>query len=39
MNAAGVNLKDKETRGDGAGASASIVLRDGFRHAGTYMTI
>jgi hypothetical protein len=33
VNAAGVDLKDKETRGDGAGDSASIVLLDGFRHA------
>jgi hypothetical protein len=32
VNAAGVQLKNKETRGDGAGASASIVLFDGFRH-------
>ena len=32
VNAAGVQFKDKETRDDGAGASASIVLRDGFRH-------
>src|SRR6266576_6928985 len=32
MNAAGVQLKNKETRGDGAGAGASIVLHDGFRH-------
>src|SRR5882724_9237579 len=32
MNAAGVNLEDKETRSDGVGASGSIVLLDGFRH-------
>src|SRR5258705_11364833 len=32
VNAAGVQLKDKETRDDGAGASASIFLLDGFRH-------
>jgi hypothetical protein len=32
VNAAGVNFKDKETRGDGDGAGASIVLLDGFRH-------
>jgi hypothetical protein len=29
---AGVQLKDKETGSDGAGASNSIVLLDGFRH-------
>ena len=32
VNAAGVNLEDKETRSGGAGDSASIVLLDGFRH-------
>src|SRR5882724_12775292 len=32
VNAAGVNFKDKETRDDGAGDSASIVLLEGFRH-------
>src|SRR5712664_3408931 len=32
VNAAGVQLKNKETRDDGADASASIVLLDGFRH-------
>jgi hypothetical protein len=32
VNAAGVQLKDKETRDDGAGTSASVVLFDGFRH-------
>ena len=32
VNAAGVQLKNKETRGDGAGASPSIDLLDGFRH-------
>src|SRR6202051_1232883 len=32
VNATGVQLKNKETRGDGAGANASIVLPDGFRH-------
>jgi len=31
VNAAGIQLKDKQTRGDGAGAGDSIVL-DGFRH-------
>jgi hypothetical protein len=32
VNAAGVQLKHKETREDGARLSASIVLLDGFRH-------
>src|SRR6185369_1895873 len=32
VNAAGINLEDKETRSGGAGDSASIVLLDGFRH-------
>src|SRR6266581_1973410 len=32
VNAAGVQLKYKETSGDGAGTSASIALLDGFRH-------
>jgi hypothetical protein len=32
VNAAGVNFKDEETRDDGAGDSASIVLLEGFRH-------
>src|SRR5713226_6530353 len=32
VNAAGVQLKHKETRCDGAGANASIVLLGGFRH-------
>jgi hypothetical protein len=32
VNAAGVQLKNKETRGDGAGDSGSIVFLDGFRH-------
>src|SRR5258708_25489141 len=32
VNVAGVQLKDKETGSDGAGASNSIVLLDGFRH-------
>ena len=32
VDATGVQFKDKETRSDGAGASASIVLLGGFRH-------
>ena len=32
VNAAGVQFKDKQTRDDSAGASASIFLRDCFRH-------
>ena len=32
VNAAGVQLEDKETRGDGAGVGGSIVLLDGFGH-------
>src|SRR5258706_8075858 len=38
VNTAGVQLKHKETRDDGAGASASIVLLDGFRHVAPCMT-
>src|SRR5882724_1950220 len=33
VNAAGVQFKDKQTRDDSAGASASIASCDGFRHA------
>jgi len=32
VNATGVQLKDKETWTDGAGASAWIAALDGFRH-------
>jgi len=32
VNAAGVRLKEEQTRDDGAGGSASIFLFDGFRH-------
>ena len=32
VNTVGINLKDKQTRGDGTGGSASIVLFEDFRH-------
>jgi hypothetical protein len=32
VNAAGVQLKDKQTRDNSASARTSIALRNGFRH-------